>query len=139
MKRALITGGSGAIGAAICRRLASDGMHVIVHANRNADAAENLVSELRAAGQAAQAVSFDVGDQEQTKCALEALLEEGAIQVVVNNAGMHDDALMVGMDGAQWQVGLAWQAEREAMVKRVYAVLARDTSTAQPFSTERRF
>ncbi|MES2069928.1 MAG: 3-oxoacyl-ACP reductase FabG [Pseudomonadota bacterium] len=102
MKRALVTGGSGAIGAAICRRLAADGMQVIVHANRNLAAAETLAAELRAAGQAAQAVSFDVGDAEQTARALENLLLEGAIQVVVNNAGIHDDGLMVGMDGAQW-------------------------------------
>ena len=102
MKRALVTGGSGAIGAAVCRRLAADGMHVIVHANSNLHAAEELVAELRSAGQAAQAVSFDVGNAEQTTQALEKLLQDGAIQVVVNNAGMHDDALMVGMDGNQW-------------------------------------
>jgi 3-oxoacyl-[acyl-carrier protein] reductase len=102
MRRALVTGGSGAIGAAICRRLAAEGMQVIVHANRNVDAAENLAAELRSAGQAARAVGFDVGDLEQTKRALEILLEDGPIQVLVNNAGIHDDALMVGMDGAQW-------------------------------------
>lgn len=102
MKRALVTGGSGAIGAAICRRLAADGMQVIVHANRNLAAAENLAAELRATGLAAQATSFDVGDAEQTTRALESLLLEGAIQVVVNNAGIHDDGLMVGMDNAQW-------------------------------------
>jgi 3-oxoacyl-[acyl-carrier protein] reductase len=102
MKRALVTGGSGAIGAAVCRRLAAAGMHVIVHANRNLDAAEMLAEELRFAGLAAQAVSFDVSDAQQTARALEALLEDGAIQVLVNNAGMHDDGLMVGMDAAQW-------------------------------------
>ncbi len=102
MKRALVTGGSGAIGAAVCRRLAAAGMQVIVHANRNLDAAEMLAEELRFAGQAAQAVSFDVADAQQTARALEALLEDGAIQVLVNNAGMHDDGLMVGMDAAQW-------------------------------------
>ena len=102
MKRALVTGGSGAIGAAVCRRLAADGMHVIVHANSNLNAAEELVAELRSLGQPAQAVSFDVGNAEQTAQALENLLQDGAIQVVVNNAGMHDDALMVGMDGNQW-------------------------------------
>jgi len=102
MKRALITGGSGAIGAAICRRLAAAGMHVIVHANRNLDAAQRLVEELHFAGNSAQAVSFDVGDAEQTAHALEGLLQEGPVQVLVNNAGIHDDALMVGMDNSQW-------------------------------------
>lgn len=102
MRRALVTGGSGAIGAAICRRLAAEGMHVIVHANRNLVAVEDLVAELRTAGHSAQAVSFDVGDSGQTARALEALLLDGAIQVLVNNAGMHDDALMVGMGSEQW-------------------------------------
>jgi 3-oxoacyl-[acyl-carrier protein] reductase len=102
VKRALVTGGSGAIGAAVCRRLAAAGMQVIVHANRNLDAAELLAEELRLAGHAAQAVNFDVGDAQQTTHALERVLEDGAIQVLVNNAGMHDDALMVGMDSAQW-------------------------------------
>ena len=52
MKRALVTGGSGNIGAAICRRLARDGLHVIVHANRNRELAETVTGEIRAAGAA---------------------------------------------------------------------------------------
>lgn len=62
MKRALITGGSGGIGAAICRKLATDGLHVIVHANRNRDAAEKLVGEIKAAGGSAEVAVFDVTD-----------------------------------------------------------------------------
>jgi 3-oxoacyl-[acyl-carrier protein] reductase len=103
MKRALVTGGSGAIGAAVCRQLAAAGMHVIVHANRNLETAELLAEELRFGGRAAQAVGFDVCDAQQTAQAMEALLADGAIQVLINNAGMHDDGLMVGMAGAQWQ------------------------------------
>ena len=103
MKRALVTGGSGAIGAAVCRRLAAAGMHVIVHANRNLEMAELLAEELRFAGSAAQAVSFDVCDAQQTAQTLEALQADGPIQVVVNNAGMHDDGLFVGMASEQWQ------------------------------------
>ncbi|HXA46155.1 MAG TPA: 3-oxoacyl-ACP reductase FabG [Burkholderiaceae bacterium] len=102
MKRALVTGGSGAIGAAICRRLAAAGMHVIVQGHRNLEAAERLVEELRFSGFSAQAISFDVADAEQTAHTLEGLLQDGAIQVVVNNAGIHDDALMVGMGSAEW-------------------------------------
>lgn len=102
MKRALVTGGSGAIGAAICRRLAQDGLHVIVHANGNLAAAEALCAELRAQQLSAEAVQFDVADGEPTRAALEKLLEQGPIQIVVNNAGIHDDAVFPGMRPEQW-------------------------------------
>ncbi|MNR80636.1 3-oxoacyl-[acyl-carrier-protein] reductase FabG [compost metagenome] len=102
MKRALVTGGSGAIGAAICRQLAAEGIHVIVHAHSQRAAADALVTELIAAGHSAQATSFDVSDAVACGHALEELLQDGAIQILVNNAGMHDDALMVGMETEQW-------------------------------------
>jgi len=102
MKRALVTGGSGGIGAAICTRLAADGLHVIVHANRSLDKAAAVVAGIKAAGGSAEAVAFDVTDREATATALEALLEGGAIQIVVNNAGIHDDAVFPGMSGDQW-------------------------------------
>lgn len=102
MKHALVTGGSGAIGAAICRRLAADGLHVIVHANRNAAAAEQLRAEIGAAGGSASTVVFDVADETATRAALEPLLEQQPIQVLVNNAGIHDDAVFPGMSSAQW-------------------------------------
>lgn len=102
LKRALVTGGSGAIGAAICRRLAQDGFHVIVHANRNLAAAQALCDALTAAGGQAQAVQFDVTDAQATAQALESLQEAGPIQVVVNNAGVHDDAAFPGMTAQQW-------------------------------------
>lgn len=102
-KRALVTGGSGAIGAAICRRLAADGLEIIVHANRNLSAARSLVETIAAEGGRAQAVAFDVTDTAATAAALAALLDEGAIQVLVNNAGVHEDAVFPGMQHAQWQ------------------------------------
>jgi 3-oxoacyl-[acyl-carrier protein] reductase len=102
MKRALVTGGSGAIGAAICRRLAADGMHVIVHANHHLAAAQDLCRELQGNGGSAQAIQFDVTDGSATQAALESLLEGGAIQVLVNNAGIHDDAVFPGMQRQQW-------------------------------------
>ncbi len=102
MKRALVTGGSGAIGAAICRQLTADGLHVIVHANKNLVSAQKLVAELQAAGGSAQAIQFDVTDGAATQSALETLLEGGAIQVLVNNAGIHDDAVFPGMQRHQW-------------------------------------
>ena len=102
MKRALVTGGSGGIGAAICRRLAASGHHVIVHANRSGEKAAAVVGEILAAGGSAEAVGFDVTDRDATAAALTALLETGAIQVLVNNAGIHADAVFPGMSGDQW-------------------------------------
>ena len=100
MKRALVTGGSGDIGSAICRKLAADGAQVFVHANRNLAQAETVAAEIRAAGGAAEAVQFDVTDADATAAALEALA--GPIQILVNNAGIHEDVVMPGMRRDQW-------------------------------------
>jgi 3-oxoacyl-[acyl-carrier protein] reductase len=102
MRRALVTGGSGGIGAAVCRRLAADGCHVFVHANANRDAGERVAEEIRAAGGAADVVAFDVTDAQATKSALDALLAQGAIQILVNNAGIHDDAVFPALRAEQW-------------------------------------
>ncbi|NNM64287.1 MAG: 3-oxoacyl-ACP reductase FabG [Burkholderiales bacterium] len=102
-RRALVTGGSGAIGAAICRRLATDGCAIIVHANTGLARAEALATALRAQGHAAQAAAFDLTDAAATAAAVEALLADGPVQVLVNNAGVHDDAVFPGMSLAQWQ------------------------------------
>jgi len=102
MKRALITGGSGALGSAICRRLAADGCHVYVHANRNLQHAEKLSSEIIAIGGSAQAIAFDVTDHSQTIVGIQNLLTDGPIQIIVNNAGIHEDAVMPGMRADQW-------------------------------------
>jgi 3-oxoacyl-[acyl-carrier protein] reductase len=103
MKRALVTGGSGGIGAAVCRRLAADGCHVFVHAHRNRDAGEALAAGIAAAGGRAAVVTFDVTDAAATGAALEALLAGGPIQIVVNNAGIHDDAVFPAMRALQWK------------------------------------
>lgn len=102
MKRALVTGGSGAIGAAICRKLAADGLHVFVHANAGLDRAEAVVAEIAAAGGSARAVAFDVTDADATAAGLAELSADGVIQVIVNNAGIHSDAVMAGMRRQQW-------------------------------------
>lgn len=102
MKRALVTGGSGSIGAAICARLARQGCHVYVHAHGALARAEAVVEQIRSAGGSAQAVCCDVADAEQTSAVLAGILEQGPIQVLVNNAGIHDDAVMPGMRREQW-------------------------------------
>ena len=103
MKRALVTGGSGAIGRAIARRLARDGLYVIVHASQHPERAADVVAAIRAAGGAAQSTTFDVADPDRTHRVLAELLEAGPVQVLVNNAGVHDDAPMAGMSSAQWR------------------------------------
>jgi 3-oxoacyl-[acyl-carrier protein] reductase len=103
LKRALVTGGSGALGAAICRRLADDGLGVFVHANRRLAAAEAIAASIREAGGQAWPVAFDVTDAAAVREALEPLVDEAPIQVLVNNAGIHDDAPFVGMSLVQWQ------------------------------------
>lgn len=102
MKRALVTGGSGAIGAAICRRLAAQGHHVIVHAHRNPERASLIADEILANGGSAETLSFDIRDAESCKSALEQNLTRGPVQILVNNAGCHNDAPLAGMRADQW-------------------------------------
>jgi 3-oxoacyl-[acyl-carrier protein] reductase len=107
VKRALVTGASGVIGAAIARELAEAGVHVIVHGHVRRDALDALVAELRARGASAEGVSFDVTDAEACRLALTPLAAAAAIQIVVNNAGHHFDAPMAGMTPAQWHEVIA--------------------------------
>jgi len=101
-KHALVTGGSGAIGAAICARLAADDLHVTVHANRRLAEAKRVAAGIRDRGGSADAVAFDVTDAERTAAAVKELLAAGPVQVLVNNAGIHDDAVLPGMKREQW-------------------------------------
>ena len=101
-KRALVTGGSGGIGEAICRALAATGVHVVVHAHTQFERAQSLVASLVAQGAQASAIAFDLTDGAQVQTAMEALLSEGPVQILVNNAGMHHDALLAGMSGTAW-------------------------------------
>jgi 3-oxoacyl-[acyl-carrier protein] reductase len=101
--RALVTGGSGALGAAVCRRLAKAGFSIFVHAHQRLDRARALANEITQVGGRAEALSFDVTDTDAARDALEKVLESGPIQIVVNNAGVHDDAPLAGMSAEQWR------------------------------------
>lgn len=102
-RRALVTGGSGDIGGAICRALAKDGYHVIVHANAGIDRAQAVAATIIDAGGSAEAIQFDLTDGAVTRTALETFLETGPIQTLVHNAGIHDDAPLAGMREEQWR------------------------------------
>ncbi len=106
-RRALVTGASGALGSAIACALARHGAHVIAHANTRPQAAQEVVDAIRAEGGSGEAVAFDVTDADACTAALARLTDEGTIQIVVNNAGIHDDAVFPGMRAAQWQRVLA--------------------------------
>lgn len=102
MKQALVTGGSGGIGSAICRCLAAQGCHVLIQAHRGLEAAQALADEISAQGGSAQVLAFDVTDKEAVADALHPLLARTPIQILVNNAGIHDDAVFPGMRAEQW-------------------------------------
>jgi 3-oxoacyl-[acyl-carrier protein] reductase len=76
---------------------------VYVHANRNESAAQATASEIRDGGGEALALVFDVTDAAATHAALDRVLEEAPIQILVNNAAIHDDAAFPGMSALQWQ------------------------------------
>lgn len=101
-RRVLVTGGSGDLGGAICHALGDAGWHVIVHANRSLERAEAVAATIVGGGGSAQAVAFDLLDAEATRQTLEGLLGGGPVGAVINNAGVHDDAPMAGMNAAQW-------------------------------------
>lgn len=101
-KRALVTGASGALGGAIAQRLAAQGAHVWLHGHSRGDALQQLAQAIAAAGGQAQPIEFDLTDDAATRAACERLLHDGPVQIIVNNAGVHDDAVFPALRAEQW-------------------------------------
>jgi 3-oxoacyl-[acyl-carrier protein] reductase len=102
MKYALVTGGSGEIGQAICQRLAKDGHYVIIHANQNLEKAQALADQISNHNGHAKVVQFDITNFEQTSTVLNELTKHQPIQILVHNAGIHQDVPLAGMNKNQW-------------------------------------
>lgn len=104
-KIALVTGGSRGIGRAICLELAKTNHFVLVNYVSHQAKAEDVVSEIKSLGGQAEAIGFDVANSEQVNKQLNAWLEKSAkknIDVIVNNAGIRKDNLMVFMKDEEW-------------------------------------
>lgn len=103
-RKALVTGGSGGIGAAIAERLARDGVHVWIHYLNNRARAEQTAERIRDAGGNASLVGFDISSWEASRAALDELVDaEQAMDIIVHAAGIADDAPLMGMDEGQWK------------------------------------
>ncbi len=106
MEYALITGGSGALGKAICIKLAEMGYPIIVHYNSNENSAKTVVEEIKEKGGKAETIKFNVSDFNEVKNTLNSWQEQhpdDLISVLVNNAGITKDTLMVWMEENDWK------------------------------------
>ena len=118
---ALVTGGSRGIGRAICLELAARGALVAVNYKRSADAAEDLVAEITAAGGAAEAFQADVSSADQVQALFKSVLAQRArIDILVNNAGITEDNVIMRLkpkdfdDVIASNLRSAWLCCREA-------------------------
>jgi len=106
-KVALVTGGSRGIGRAVCMKLAERGAFVHINYLRNEEAAEEILSAIRAAGGRARCCRFDVADAGAVARSIsEMAASEGAVDILVNNAGQSVDGLAVRLKEPEWHRSL---------------------------------
>ncbi len=106
MKNALVTGGSGGIGQAICIKLASVGFHVLVNYNKNEAGAKETLNAIMEAGNSGEVVRFDIGDKKSMNDFFDNWEKDHPdeyIDVLVNNAGKSADNLMIFMEDSEWE------------------------------------
>jgi 3-oxoacyl-[acyl-carrier protein] reductase len=106
MNCALVTGGSRGIGKAICIRLASLGYHILVNYKSNASEAEDTLKTIRESNGSGELLPFDVSKKQEIEDTLGLWIEghkEDTLEVLVNNAGIKDDVLMMWMKDEQWE------------------------------------
>ena len=133
---ALVTGASRGIGEAIARRLAAEGANVIAAARTAADL-ERVVGEIAAAGGKARALTLDLSDPASIEAGAKSALAEAPVDVLVNNAGVTDDNLILRMSREAWDrviatnltgVFLLTQAIVKSMVRKRYGRIVNVTS-----------
>jgi len=104
---AIVTGGSRGIGAAITKRLAKDGLHVVAIA-RSTEALDRVVAEIKSEGGSAEAVTVDIADFKAFPEAIEGAIDRhGRLDVLVNNAGITKDGLILRMDDEDFDTVIA--------------------------------
>lgn len=105
MKYALVTGGSRGIGRAACLKLADMGYAILVNYKGNEAAANEAVALIQEKGMDAEALMFDVANRAEVKRVLGGWIEahkEDIVEVLVNNAGIRQDTLLMSMTDEQW-------------------------------------
>ena len=104
MKTVLITGASRGIGREIAKQFAADGCGVIINYNKNYEAAESLLNELKTAGGLAIALKADISDEYQVKGMFKAAYKNfKTIDVLINNAGIAEHKLFTDITAQGWQ------------------------------------
>jgi 3-oxoacyl-[acyl-carrier protein] reductase len=106
MKSALITGGSRGIGRAICVKMARMGYYVLINYKSNETEAANTLAMVIEAGSGGEVLQFDVADKVQVQEVLKGWIDKNPdknIEVLVNNAGIKEDGLMMWMKDEQWE------------------------------------